>query len=235
MKKLLLLVALGCAGALWLADGAEARHRNAGEHVGHRDKNWKAQRSVYNQPTSRGGPQGSGKQAGGQRPSSDNAQVSRNRPEDGNVQQGLDQSNVGEQGSARQGADYGAPTQGRRNLQETESSHRNAEDCRGARYHGPIIDTTQDVSLRAVLQVAKRAFFEASTRNDTISQSDLAPQSVWNYFYSVENYGKTLTRQEFLSMVQDMFDEVDRNHDGVLEPRELQSRRGVALLDIIEG
>jgi hypothetical protein len=235
MKHSLMLGALGFVGAVSLtvtgayAQGSDGYAGQPGPGAGQQGQNWGQQASPRQgagdyQQGSGYSQQGPGQQASGQQGP-------------GNYPQG---SAYGQQAPRQQGWGYGqqggehaqqgAPYSAQRYQNPQYGQRYQDREWRGRPSH---LDAEEDLGLRQTMRMARRAFNEQAARDETVDKYDFAPSKVWNYFHSVENYGDNLNRREFLSMVEDMFDEVDRDHDGVLEPQELQTRKGQALLDII--
>lgn len=96
-------------------------------------------------------------------------------------------------------------------------------------------DTERDsvLDLGDVRRSARQAFNDNS-EDGKASLQDFAPSSTWDRFRASEQFnGENLNRRQFLSMIDEMFDEVDRNGNGVLDHDELDTPKGRALLRII--
>lgn len=130
------------------------------------------------------------------------------------------------------GALAGSPgSSDRQSSQYERQSPGNNDDYYGYGRRDSERDSVLD--LGDVRRSAKDAFDDRK-ENGVVSLRDFGPSSTWERFRSLgQSADENLTRREFLSVIDEMFEEVDRNGNGVLDHDELDSPRGRALLRII--
>lgn len=96
------------------------------------------------------------------------------------------------------------------------------------------VESNGVMDLGDVRRAARQTFNDKREGDNTIDLRELAPSATWDRFSSIDKYADdNLNRRQFLAVVDDMFDEVDRNNDGVLDNDELHSTKGRALLRVI--
>ncbi len=129
------------------------------------------------------------------------------------------------------GAFAGSPGASDRQSSQYERHGQRADDYYGYGRRDTERDSVLD--LGDVRRSARDAFDEKK-ENGVVSLRDFGPSSTWERFRSLgQSANENLTRREFLSVIDEMFDEVDRNGNGVLDHDELDTPRGRALLRII--
>jgi hypothetical protein len=111
-------------------------------------------------------------------------------------------------------------------------------DKQGRDYYGygrqADVERNGVMDLGDVRRAARQAFNDKRNGDNTVDLNEFAPSATWDRFSSIEKYGDdNLNRRQFLTAIDDMFDEVDRNNDGVLDNDELRSTKGRALLRVI--
>jgi hypothetical protein len=138
---------------------------------------------------------------------------------------------LGVAGAFTAGAYAGSPGSSDRQSSQYERQDQRADDYYG--YGRGDTERDSVLDLGDVRRSARDAFDEKK-ENGVVSLRDFGPSSAWERFRSLgQSADENLTRREFLSVIDEMFDEVDRNGNGVLDHDELNSPRGRALLRII--
>lgn len=131
---------------------------------------------------------------------------------------------------------FGGAYAGASSLNEKQSSQYDRHSRDDNNYYGYGRQSTERDSVLDLGDVRRsaREAFNDKNENGTVTLRDFAPSSTWDRFRSTEQLnGENLNRREFLSAIDEMFDEVDRNGNGVLDHDELDTPKGRALLRII--